>query len=67
LKFKLGAWFEGFCGLALVLALSQMIEHGIGPFGRADLHLRRNPLGGRVVSLRSRAVMASLAGAQSKV
>ena len=38
LEFELGAWFEGFCGFALVLALSQMREHGLGPFGRADLH-----------------------------
>ena len=34
-----------FCAFALVLALSQMMEHGLGPFGRADLHPRRNPLG----------------------
>jgi hypothetical protein len=44
LEFELGAWFEGACGSALVLALSQMMEHGLGPFGRADLHPRRNPL-----------------------
>jgi hypothetical protein len=44
LKLELGAGFEGFCGLALILALSQMLEHGLGPFGRADLHLHRNPL-----------------------
>src|ERR1035437_103655 len=44
LEFELGAWFEGFCGFALVLALSQMMEHGLGPFGRADLLPRRNPL-----------------------
>ena len=44
LEFELGAWFEGACGFALVLALSQMREHGLGPFGRADLHPRRNPL-----------------------
>src|ERR1039458_6621647 len=44
LEFELGAGFEGSCGLALVLALSQMREHGLGPFGRADLHPRRNPL-----------------------
>jgi len=25
----------------LVLALRQMMEHGLGPFGRADLHPRR--------------------------
>ena len=41
LEFELGAWFEGSCGFALVLALSQMMEHGLGPFGRADLHPRR--------------------------
>jgi hypothetical protein len=29
LEFELGAWFEGFCGFALVLALSQMMEHGL--------------------------------------
>src|ERR1022692_3470228 len=44
LEFELGAWFEGSCDFALVLALSQMMEHGLGPFGRADLHPRRNPL-----------------------
>jgi hypothetical protein len=44
LEFELGAWFEGSCGFALVLALSQMREHGLGPFGRADLHPRRDPL-----------------------
>src|SRR5664280_1597207 len=44
LEFELGAWFEGSWGFALVLALSQMMEHGLGPFGRADLHPRRNPL-----------------------
>ena len=44
LEFELGAGFEGACGFALVLALSQMREHGLGPFGRADLHPRRNPL-----------------------
>ncbi len=43
-EFELGAWFEGFCGFALVLALSQMSEHGLGPFGGADPHPRRNPL-----------------------
>ena len=44
LEFELGAWFEGFCGFALVLALSQMREHGLGLFGRDDPHLRRKPL-----------------------
>src|SRR5664279_1772414 len=44
LEIELGAWFEGACGFALVLSLSQMMEHGLGPFGRADLHPRRNPL-----------------------
>jgi hypothetical protein len=44
LEFELGAGFEGACGFALVLALSQMREHGLGPFGRADLPRRRNPL-----------------------
>ena len=42
-KFELGAGFEGFCGFALILALSQMVEHGLGPFGRAVRHPRRNP------------------------
>jgi hypothetical protein len=37
LEFELGAWFEGACGFALELALSQMREHGLGPFGRAEL------------------------------
>jgi hypothetical protein len=58
LEFDLGAGFEGACGFALVLALSQMMEHGLGPFGRADLHPRAIQLIGRVVSLRSRAAMA---------
>src|ERR1035438_6425404 len=44
LEFELGAWFEGSCDFALVLALSEMREHGLGPFGRANLHPRRNPL-----------------------
>ena len=44
LEFELGAGFEGAGGFALVLALSQMKEHGLGPFERADLHPRRNPL-----------------------
>jgi hypothetical protein len=44
LEFELGAWFEGSCRFALVLALSQMREHGLGPFSRADLPPRRNPL-----------------------
>ena len=44
LEFELGAWFEGSCDFALVLVLSQMMEHGLGPFGRADVHPRRNPL-----------------------
>jgi hypothetical protein len=44
LEFELGAWFECACGFALVLALSQMREHGLGPFGRADLHPCRNPI-----------------------
>jgi hypothetical protein len=67
LEFELGAWFEGDCGFALVLALSQMREHGLGPFGRADLHRAAIHLIGRVVSLRSRAALASLPGAQSEV
>ena len=41
---RAGRRFEGACGFALVLALSQMREHGLGPFGRAHLHPRRNPL-----------------------
>ena len=44
MEFELGAWFEGSCGFALVLALSPMLEHGLGPFGRAVLHPGRNPL-----------------------
>jgi hypothetical protein len=44
LEFELGAGFEGACGFELVLAVSQRREHGPGPFGRADLHPRRNPL-----------------------
>jgi hypothetical protein len=38
------SWTHGSCGFALVLALSQMREHGLGPFGRADLPPRRKPL-----------------------
>src|ERR1035437_6644569 len=34
LEFELGAWFEGACGLALGLALNQMRERGLGPFGQ---------------------------------
>jgi hypothetical protein len=37
LEFELRAGFEGFCSFALVLALSQMMEHGLGPFGRASV------------------------------
>jgi hypothetical protein len=44
LEFELGAGFDGACGLALDLALGQMMKHGLGPFGRADLCPRRNPL-----------------------
>ena len=33
MEFELGAWCEGACGLALILALSRMAEHGLGPFG----------------------------------
>jgi hypothetical protein len=44
LEFEPGAWFAGACGLALVLALSQVMAHGLGLFGRADLHPRHNPL-----------------------
>jgi hypothetical protein len=40
----MAAGSEGACGFALVLALSQMREYGLGPFGCADLHSRRNPL-----------------------
>ena len=43
LEFELGEWSEGACGFAYVLALSQMREHRLGPFGRADLHPRHNP------------------------
>jgi hypothetical protein len=43
-EFELGAWFEGACGSAWVLARSQMREHGPGPFGRAHLHPRRKLL-----------------------
>jgi len=43
LEFELGAGFAGACGFALVLALSQMREHRLGPFGRADLHPRLFP------------------------
>ena len=67
MEFELGAWFEGSCGFAFVLALSQMMEPGLAPLAvpictRAAIHLV-----GRVVSLRSRAAMASLPGSQSEV
>jgi hypothetical protein len=39
LEFELGAGFEGACGFALVLALSQMMEHGLGPFEADDREL----------------------------
>ena len=32
LEFELGAWCEELCGFALVLALSQMMGHGLGPW-----------------------------------
>jgi hypothetical protein len=43
LEFELGAGFERSCVFALGLALSQVREHGLGPFGRADPHPRRKP------------------------
>jgi hypothetical protein len=53
LQFKLGAWFEGACGFALVLALSQKRQTDLAPLAepictRAAIHLI-----GRVISLRS--------------
>jgi hypothetical protein len=44
LEFELGAGFEGACGFALGLALSQMREHGLGPQPRAaPTHTGRRP------------------------
>ena len=51
LEFELGAGFEGAGGFALVLALSQMMEHGLGCFGRADLHPHRGMLPGHSVKV----------------
>ena len=67
LEFELGAWSEGACGFALVLALSQMMGTDLAPLAvpictRASIHLI-----GRVVSLRSRAALARLPGSQSAV
>ena len=43
-EFELCAWFVGPRGLTLVVAMSQLMQHGLGSFSRADLHARRNPL-----------------------
>jgi hypothetical protein len=67
LEFELGAWFEGSCGFALVLALSQMWEPGLGPFDRADLHPRRNPLGRQGCFAPQPGGDGQLAGALSEV
>ena len=53
---------EGHADSILTGQVSQMMEHGLGPFGRVDLHPRAIHLIGWVVSLRGRAAMASLPG-----
>src|ERR1035441_534814 len=38
LEFELCAWFKASRDAALVLAMGQMMEHGLGALGRANLH-----------------------------
>ena len=38
LEFELGAWFKARRGVTWVLAMGQMMEHGLGALGRANLH-----------------------------
>jgi hypothetical protein len=51
----------------MVLALSQMREHGLGLFGHADLHPRRNPLDRQGRFAPQPGSDGQLAGAQSEV
>ena len=44
LEFKLGTGFVGARGFGLVGSTARPMEHGLSPFGRANLHPRRNPL-----------------------
>src|ERR1035441_7075549 len=44
LEFERGAWFKASRGVAWVLAMGQMTEHGLGALGRANLHPGGNPL-----------------------
>jgi hypothetical protein len=44
LEFELGAWFKARRGVTWVLAMGQMMEHGLGALGRANLHPGGNSL-----------------------
>jgi hypothetical protein len=44
LEFQLRAWFVSPRGFVLVLSTARALEHGLSPFGRANLNPRRNPL-----------------------
>jgi len=44
LEFQLCAGFVGPRGFVLVLSTARAMEHGLSPFGRANLNPRRNPL-----------------------
>src|ERR1039458_2223505 len=44
LEFELCAWIKASRGVAWVLAMGQMMEHGLGTLGRANLHPGGNPL-----------------------
>jgi hypothetical protein len=45
LEFELGAGFEGACGFVLVLALSQIMEHGIGSLEFNDVAVIHEQVG----------------------
>ena len=44
LEFELCASFGGAGRFALVVAMGQLMEHGLRAFGRTNVHPRRNPL-----------------------
>jgi hypothetical protein len=44
LEFQLCAGFVGPRRFVFVLSTARAMEHGLSPFVRANLHLRRNPL-----------------------
>jgi hypothetical protein len=44
LEFELCASFGGAGWFALVVAMGQLMEHGLRAFGRVKVHPRRNPL-----------------------